>query len=73
MFQANKDISQKNLILNHLRAGRSITPLEALGEYSVYRLAPVIHRLKGDGYHIETTIKRSMRQRPYAEYTLKEV
>lgn len=69
-MQNIEHLTQRNLVLNHLRTGRSITPLEALGTYAIYRLAAVIRELRKDGHNIVTNIKRSIRQRPYAEYHL---
>lgn len=68
--QNKENISQKDLVLNHLKAGFTITPLEALGEYSIYRLAAIIKQLRYEGWKISTEIKRSVRQRPYAQYSL---
>lgn len=49
--------SQNQQILNHLKAGQSITALEALQNYECFRLAARIHDLKSDGWpvHCERT------------------
>lgn len=65
-------MSQKEIVLEHLKYRGTITPLEALGTYSIYRLASIIQRLRKDGHQIITNIKRSILQRPYAEYRLKK-
>jgi hypothetical protein len=46
--------NHKELITHHLMRKRSITGLEALQEYGCYRLSSVIHRLRKDGFEIET-------------------
>ena len=43
-------MTQNESILNHLRDGNSITPLEALNLFGCLSLAQRIHNLKRDGY-----------------------
>jgi hypothetical protein len=62
--------SQNNLILKHLTDGKSISPLEAMGVYGVYRLAARIFELREDGHKITKIIKDDGRGRTYAEYFL---
>jgi hypothetical protein len=45
-------MNQNQQILNHLRNGKSITPLEALNEYGCLRLGARIHDLKRAGHNI---------------------
>ncbi len=45
-------VTQKKLILEHLKVFGSIEPLEALREYGVYRLGARIADLKADGHNI---------------------
>ena len=47
-------MTQREMILNHLRAHDTITPLEALSTYGVYRLSSIINRLRHAGHDIET-------------------
>lgn len=54
----------------HLNAGRSITPLEALGLYGVFRLAARIKELREQGWDILTEIKRDPNGKTYATYAL---
>ena len=49
-------MSQSDQILNHLKSGKSITPLEALHLYGCFRLGARINDLRKDGYPIETEI-----------------
>lgn len=45
--------TQNAQILAHLKAGHSITPIEALTEYGCFRLGARIYDLRGDGHAIE--------------------
>tara|TARA_R110000868_G_scaffold349032_1_gene610339 strand:- start:133 stop:348 length:216 start_codon:yes stop_codon:yes gene_type:complete len=49
-----RHITQKEKILLHLKTGSEITPIEALNKYGCFRLAAVIHVLKGEGHNIVT-------------------
>lgn len=62
--------SQKELVLAHLQLGMPITPIKALAEYGVMRLAAVVYRLRGDGHNIIAEVRRSVSNKPYAEYRL---
>ena len=68
--------SQVTIILNHLKTGAEINPLEALSKYGVYRLGAVIYILKNEGYNIFTRIehftKPSGNRGHYAVYRLEE-
>ena len=46
--------SQNKRIRKHLESGRSLTALEALYQYSCFRLGARIHNLKSEGLAIET-------------------
>jgi hypothetical protein len=63
-------MSQKQFVLNALLKGKSISPIKALAEYGIFRLADVIYKLKLDGWDITTTIKSSLVGKRYAEYTM---
>tara|TARA_R100001480_G_C4658608_1_gene171862 strand:- start:256 stop:492 length:237 start_codon:yes stop_codon:yes gene_type:complete len=45
-------LNQKEKVIRHLNNYGSITPLDALREYSIMRLAAVVFNLKEDGYDI---------------------
>lgn len=66
--------SQFMIILNHLKSGEELNPLDALSRYGVYRLGAVIYALKKEGYIISTRIehftKPSGRKGHYAVYKL---
>jgi hypothetical protein len=61
--------TQKENVLNHLKSGKSITPLEALQEYGCFRLADRIFVLRQDGYNIITN-NITENGKTFAEYTL---
>ncbi len=73
---AHQSDSQVILVLNHLKTGAEITPLEALSKYGVFRLGAVIYLLKREGYNIssrlETYTKPSGKRGRYAIYRLEE-
>jgi hypothetical protein len=43
-------------IRKHLQAGHSLTGLEAIDLYQVYRLSSVINRLRREGLEIQTSM-----------------
>ena len=47
-------MTQRGAILQHLRDHGSITPIEALEGYGVYRLSSIINRLRNSGIEIDT-------------------
>ena len=57
MKAANKesevDMSQEDKILDYLKSGKSITPIEALSMFGCFRLSGRIYDLRHKGYHIE--------------------
>tara|TARA_R110002096_G_scaffold54020_3_gene139796 strand:+ start:819 stop:1016 length:198 start_codon:yes stop_codon:yes gene_type:complete len=63
-------MSQKSVILKHLKTGKSISPLKALGLYGCYRLASRVNDLRKDGHNIETMIQADGTGRNYAQYRL---
>lgn len=58
-------------ILAHLRAGRSITHLEALGKFGCARLAARIYDLKQLGHHIgRVMIYDARTDKRFARYSM---
>lgn len=57
-------------ILEALKQGERVTPLDALRRWGCFRLGARIHDLRKAGHNIETTIDRGIGQR-YASYSLK--
>ena len=47
-------MNQEQQILNYLREGNAVTPLLALEKFGCMRLASRVHRLREQGYKIET-------------------
>jgi len=69
--------NQKRLILEHLKrfnpdTGRrhTLTPLEALGMFGIFRLAARVKELREDGYQIATHLKTDAMGKRYAKYEL---
>ena len=60
--------TQIESILTHLNR-KSITPLEALEHYGCFRLAAVIHVLRGRGHEIKTVDKKQ-NGKTFAQYFL---
>ena len=63
-------MSQNNTLLNHMMTGRSISPLEALGLYGVFRLAARMFELKAMGVDIQKVTKVDINGKQYAEYSI---
>lgn len=51
--------TQLEQILEHLKQGKSITPIEALELYGCFRLSAVIKRLRNAGHDIVTHHERN--------------
>lgn len=66
MLYQNTD-SQCKQILTHLKAGKSITPIEALNKYGCFRLGARIYDLRNSGYLIVTKLVEKNGKR-FAEY-----
>ena len=67
-------MTQKKMILKHLQDYGSIEPLEALGDYGIYRLASRISELRDAGYKIKTEkvqkLNRFGKKIQFAKYVL---
>lgn len=48
--------SQHDAILNHLRKGFTITPLDALSEFGCMRLASRIHEIRQEGVKVNDKV-----------------
>ena len=59
---------QARKVLNHLTKRKSISPLEALHVYGIYRLAACIHELRKIGIEINTVMKADASGHHYARY-----
>lgn len=71
-----KKLTQNCQVLNHLKSGKSITPLEALVAYGVFRLAARIDDLRkrlsrtGSKHTIVTEMVADQRGRRYGRYRM---
>lgn len=63
-------MTQLEHLKRHLKSGRSITPLEALGLYGIFRLAARIKELRDKGWDINTDIRNDPNGKIYATYGL---
>ena len=61
--------TQSQLILKHLDAGHSITPIEALHSFGCFRLGARIYDIKQQGHNIETTTVKAG-GKSFASYSL---
>lgn len=64
------ELKQEDLILAHLQEEKTLSPMEAVTEYGVWRLAAVIHKLRAKGYKIVTHNTKSKTGKTFAEYEL---
>ena len=63
-------MSQKNEILETLKRGETITPLEALRDFGCMRLSARIGELEADGWHINSRPVHLDRGKTVAGYSL---
>jgi hypothetical protein len=63
-------VSQRQTVLDHLLAGKTLTPLKARAVYRIERLAARIFELKKAGHNIVTSVKIDESGREYAEYRI---
>ena len=64
-----KTSSQTEKIIQWLKLGHSITPINALKMFGCFRLSGRIHELKSKGYDIKTNMIE-MQDKKFAEYSL---
>lgn len=62
-------MTQYAQVMTHLKTGRSITSIEAVGLYGITRLAAVVHTLNKRGNNIKADMKKGVKA-PYASYSL---
>ena len=63
------NISQNQMVLEHLEKHRSITGWDAISKYHITRLAARIKNLKDSGHNIITVMEYAESRR-WAKYTL---
>lgn len=49
-------MSQEAQILEHMKAGNSLTPIDALQKFGCFRLGARVHDLRMQGYAINSTL-----------------
>lgn len=64
-------MTQRNAILNYLKSGRSLTPLEALDLFGCLRLGARIYDLKQEGFEIVSQTLEVGKGKRVANYSLK--
>ena len=68
--KTGKKPSQTQLILGHLVTRGSISALEAMSLYRIFRLAARVEELRNQGYEIDTEMKTDLTGKRYARYVL---
>jgi hypothetical protein len=62
--------SQRKAILNHLKEGKTITPIEALELFGCFRLAAIIFTLKKEGNTIKMEMIKGANGKRWGQYKL---
>lgn len=71
-YQWNEEFTtQKQHVRAHLLSGKSITPLEALNLYGIFRLAAVVCELRKEGMEIVTEKFQVSPKKRVAKYSIK--
>ena len=65
-------MSQTQAVLNHLKTGEAITPLDALHLFGIFRLSARIKNLREVGYRINTRLVKTPAGKVIAEYRMGE-
>lgn len=64
--------SQNFQILQYLKSGKSLTPVDALRLFGCFRLSARIYDLKKDGHNIRSRRKGTLTGKHIAEYSLEK-
>lgn len=69
-------MTQKEMVLRHMKEMGSISSFEAFAEYGITRLAARIHDLREDGYNIKSSVhdarNRYGKKVRFERYTINE-
>ena len=65
-----KTQTKTHMVFEHLVSGKTLTAMEALALFGVFRLASIIHNLRGEGYAIKTEHRFDTNGTAYARYSL---
>lgn len=69
-----ENATQKDMILDYLKLGQSLTPMEALKYFGCFRLASRISDLRRKGYAIDRTMVEDKKTgKRYASYSLSTI
>ena len=75
-MKPRKKLCQTDKVLRHLRDYGTITPMDALRDYSIMRLGARVWDLKRRGYNVSSRIVHGVNQygepTHWAEYSLQE-
>jgi hypothetical protein len=63
-------MTQIDQILNHLKSGKPITPIDALNKFGCFRLGARIFDLKREGHNIHKQMIETPKGARVAEYRL---
>ena len=61
---------QARRVLRHMEKGKSITPLEALGVYGIFRLAAVVFDIRKAGFDVTSSLHTDANGKRYSRYAL---
>jgi hypothetical protein len=64
--------TQVALVRRHLEAGKTITPITAMGVYGISRLSSCIEDLRHAGMEIDCVLKRDEMGKQYGEYRMRQ-
>lgn len=65
-------MTQIEQVRRHLEAGKSITPMQAIAVYGIFRLASVIEDLRQRGLHIDCVLRWDEMGKRYGEYRIRK-
>ena len=63
-------MTQEQAILQYLKEGHSLTPIEALNKFGSFRLAAIILNLRQAGFDIKTEMIKNQNKKHFAKYSL---
>jgi len=63
-------MSHREKILTALKAGDTLTPMDALRRFGCFRLAARVNELRDEGLQIQSRIEKTEEGRRYARYWL---
>lgn len=62
--------SQKQAILDHLKQGHALTPIDSLNLFGCFRLGARIYELKQEGYDVRSELIKLPSGKTVAQYSL---